>query len=529
MNQVAMLWNGLDGRRRLLTGAAALAAALMVLFLARTAATPAKALLFAGLEPSAAGQVISELDARQIPYEVRGDAIFVPEGRRDALRLSLAGGGLPGNGASGYEVLDGLSGFGTTAEMFDAAYWRAKEGELARTILALPQVRQVRVHIANPRRRPFERGAEPSASVAVSAGAAALSAEHARAIRHLVAASVAGLAPSAVTVVDADNGLAIADPLNEDMAADGADRAEQLKTQVERLLAARVGPDSVIVEVSVDADMNSETVRERVLDPAGRVAIHSDTSESTERSEGGEGAAVTVASNLPDGDAAEGGGSVRDLAETRERVNYEVSEVLTERVRRPGEIRRITVAVMVDGLREPGAAGDWRPRPQEELDALRALVESAVGFDAGRGDVITIQSLEFTRPPELGTSVGSGAAGFFERNAMSLVQLGVLSAVALAIAFFVLRPMLLRPAPEAAPALPSAELESDGDVPGEVIDGAAEEVELALAAAEEVVDAGGAELRRLEHLRGLVAERPEDAAGLLAIWLDRVDEQKEAA
>jgi flagellar M-ring protein FliF len=523
-----MLWNGLDGRRRLLTGAAALAAMLLVLLLARTAATPAKALLFAGLEPSAAGQVMAELDSRQIPYEVRGDAIFVPEGQRDALRLSLAGGGLPGNGAAGYEVLDGLSGFGTTAEMFDAAYWRAKEGELARTILALPQVRQVRVHIANPRRRPFERGAEPSASVSVSAGATPLSAEQARAIRHLVAASVSGLAPSSVTVVDADNGLAIADPLNEDMAADGADRAEQLKTQVERLLAARVGPDSVIVEVSVDADMNSETVRERLLDPSGRVAIHSDTSESTERSEGGEGAAVTVASNLPDGDAAEGGGSVRDVAETRERVNYEVSEVLTERVRRPGEVRRITVAVMVDGLRGPGADA-WRPRPQEELDALRALVESAVGFDAGRGDVVTIQSLEFTRPAELGTTVGSGAAGFFERNAMNLLQLGVLSVVALAIAFFVLRPMLLRPAPAAAPALPSADLETDGDAPGEVIDGAAEEVELALAAAEEVVDAGGAELRRLEHLRSLVAERPGDAAGLLAIWLDRDDERKEAA
>ena len=521
-----MLWNGLDGRRRLLTGAAALATMLVILFLARTVATPAKALLFAGLEPSAAGQVIAELDSRQIPYDVRGDAIFVPEGRRDALRLSLAGGGLPGNGAQGYEVLDSLSGFGTTAEMFDAAYWRAKEGELARTILALPQVRQVRVHIANPRRRPFERGAEPSASVAVSAGATPLSAEQARAIRHLVSASVARLAPSSVTVVDADNGLAIADPLNEDMAADGADRAEQLKAQVERLLAARVGPDSVIVEVSVDADMNSETIRERVLAPSGRVAIHSDTSESTERSEGGEGAAV-----LPVGDAAEGGGSVRDVAETRERVNYEVSEVLTERVRRPGEVRRITVAVMVDGLRQPGANGAaaWAPRPQEELDALRALVESAVGFDAGRGDVITIQSLEFTRPAELGVTVGSGATGFFERNAMGLVQLGVLSAVALAIAFFVLRPMLLRPAPEAAPALPPADLGAEGEAAGDVIDGAAEEVELALAAAEEVVDTGGAELQRLEHLRGLVAERPGDAAGLLASWLDRDEERKEAA
>ncbi|MEM1314329.1 MAG: flagellar basal-body MS-ring/collar protein FliF [Pseudomonadota bacterium] len=521
----------MDGRRRLLAGAAAVATMLVILFLARTAATPTKALLFAGLEPEAAGQVMTALDSRQVPYDVRGDAIFVPESERDALRLALAGSGLPGNGAAGYEVLDGLTGFGTTAEMFDAAYWRAKEGELARTILALPQVRRVRVHIANPRRRPFERGAEPSASVAVSAGAAALSADQARAIRHLVAASVAGLSPASVTVVDADNGLAIADPQNEDMVTDGADRAEQLKTQVERLLAARVGRDSVIVEVTVDADMNSETVRERLLDPSGRVAIHSDTSESTERSEGGEGGAVTVASNLPDGDAAENGGATRESAETRERVNYEVSEVLTERVRRPGEVRRITVAVMVDGLRAPGADGTpvWSPRPQDELDALRALVESAVGFDAGRGDVITIQSLEFSRPPELGATVGSGAAGFVERNMMGLVQLGVLSVVALVIAFFVLRPMLLRPEPVEAPALPLADLETEDDAPGDVIDAAAEEVEVALAAAEEVVDARGAEMARLESLRGLVAERPGDAAGLLELWFDRDEERKEAA
>lgn len=526
MTQIAALWNGLDGRRRLVAAMAAAFAVMAVLGIARMASQPPLALLYAGLEPSAAGGVVAALESRQIPYEVRGDAIYVPEGERDALRMALAAEGRPESGAAGYEVLDGLSGFGTTAQMFDAAYWRAKEGELARTILALPQVRRARVHIANPQRRPFERGSEPTASVAVGVSSGALAPSQARAIRFLVASSVAGLSAENVTVVDAENGVAVVDPEAQGAMADGADRAAELKSSVERLLTARVGADSVIVEVMVDADMNSETVRERLLDPEGRVAIHSDNTEATEQSRGGEGNAVTVASNLPDGDVNNGGGgSSRSSSETRQRVNYEVSEVLTERVRRPGEVRRLTVAVLVDGVRAPGPDGAsvWAPRPQEELDALRELVESAVGYDAGRGDEITIRTLEFARPPDLGVEARAGGSGFFERNAMGLIQLGVFAAVALAIAMLVLRPML-------AARRGGAEIdELDDAVAGELAPPAPSQVDLTMAAAEDVIDAQAVEADRLALLQGAVAERPEEAAALLAAWLEMDDERREPA
>ncbi|MEO0681541.1 MAG: flagellar basal-body MS-ring/collar protein FliF [Pseudomonadota bacterium] len=525
MTQIAALWNGLDGRRRFAAALAALAAVIGVLAIARMASQPPMALLYAGLDPAAAGGVVSALETRQSPYEVRGDAIYVPESQRDALRMALAAEGRPESGAAGYEVLDGLSGFGTTAQMFDAAYWRAKEGELARTILALPQVRRARVHIANPQRRPFERGSEPTASVAVSVSAGAIAPSQARAIRFLVASSVSGLSAENVTVVDAENGVAVVDPEAQGAIADGADRASELKASVERLLTARVGADAVIVEVMVDADMNSETVRERLLDPDGRVAIHSDNTEATEQARGGEGAAVTVASNLPDGDVNNGGGgSTRSSSETRQRVNYEVSEVLTERVRRPGEVRRLTVAVLVDGLRTPGADGApvWTPRPQEELDALRELVESAVGYDAGRGDEITIRTLEFTRPPELGVEARSGGSGFFERNAMGLIQLGVLSAVTLAIALLVLRPMI-------AARRDAMAIEDEEELATVAELGPPSELEMTMAAAEDVIDAEAVEADRLALLQGAVADRPEDAAALLAAWLDMDDERREPA
>ena len=131
MQNLIDLWSNLGNRRRAIVLGATLAMFLAVLALARMAGTPSMTLLYSGLESSAAGDVITALDAQSVAYDVRGDAIYVDGQQRDNLRMILAGQGLPATGGSGYELLDGLSGFGTTSQMFDAAYWRAKEGELA--------------------------------------------------------------------------------------------------------------------------------------------------------------------------------------------------------------------------------------------------------------------------------------------------------------------------------------------------------------------------------------------------------------
>ena len=169
MQQLINSWTALGARQRLVVMGATLAMILAVLGLTRLATQPNLALLYAGLENGAAGEVVTALEARNIPFDVRGGAIFVPESERDALRLTLASEGLPANGGQGYELLDGLSGFGTTSQMFDAAYWRAKEGELARTIVANPQIATARVHIANSSANPFQRDVTPTASISVRA------------------------------------------------------------------------------------------------------------------------------------------------------------------------------------------------------------------------------------------------------------------------------------------------------------------------------------------------------------------------
>ena len=294
MGQILSVWDALEPRKRVIAILAAIAMFAAVLGLARVASTPSLSLLYAGLDPSTSGEIVASLDGRGIAYDVRGNAIYVDSSQRDSVRMSLASEGLPANGVEGYELLDGLSGFGTTSQMFDAAYWRAKEGELARTLLATQNVRAARVHIANPVNRPFDRNTQPAASVIVTLNSGELSVSQAKAMRFLVASAVAGLSPDQVSVIDSVNGIVLAAGKEPERTAldDTTARAASMRTNIERLLAARVGAGRAIVEVNIDAELDSETVTERVLDPEGRVAISSDTEENTATSSGGNGGGV---------------------------------------------------------------------------------------------------------------------------------------------------------------------------------------------------------------------------------------------
>lgn len=443
MQPLLAVWQSLDTRRRLVVAGATLAMFAAILALSGMAGSgPSKALLYAGLDGTGAGEVVAALDRRNVAYEVRGDAIYVPATERDALRMELAGEGLPATGGAGYELLDSLSGFGTTAQMFDAAYWRAKEGELARTILASPQIRTARVHIAAPQAQPFRQSGRPSASVAVTTGGGALAPAQAKALKYLVASAVAGMRPEEVSIIDAGTGTMIA--AEEAAAADGNDRAVELKRNVERLLAARVGPGHAVVEVAVETVTERESITERKVDPASRVAISSEVEEKTSSASDSKPGAVTVASNLPTGQGAGGGSSQSSDSQSRERTNFEISETTRELQRNPGALRRLTVAVLVDGVQATDAAGApvWQPRPEEELAALRELVASAVGFDEARGDVITLKSMPFEPVPELGTAAAAGLFSGLALDPMQLIQLAVLALVALVTGLFVVRPVL---------------------------------------------------------------------------------------
>lgn len=457
LNTLLEMWNGLDGRRRglLVGGVAALVVILVIL--TRIASQPSYQLLYSGLDPAAAGEVVDALAARGVAHRIDADQIFVDATRRDELRMALAGEGLPANGPQGYELLDSLSGFGTTSQMFDAAYWRAKEGELSRTILASPSIRAARVHIANPSSDPFQPTNEVTASVALRPASGGLAPGHAQALRYLVASSIPGLRPDNVTVIDADSGQVLGGQGLMSPAADAVGRATQLQQSIERLLAARVGPGNAIVQASVELETARETILERVIDPESRVIIATDSEEVDNASTDGAAAGVTVASNLPDGDGAAGEGSSAQTTESRERVTYDMSETQREVEREPGDIRRITVAVLLNGIEQVDASGTMEtiPRPATELDALTELVRSAVGYDEARGDRVTIQSMAF----DAAAITELTEAGFADRlnlDVGQIIQTMVLALVALAIAFGVLRPLLAR-APNELNTLPPLE------------------------------------------------------------------------
>ncbi len=529
LQNVFTLWSSLDLRRRIVVVGATLAMFAAVLGLSRMAAAPDMVLLYAELEPGAAGEVIAALDQRGVPYEVSGDSILVDAVQRDGLRMALAAEGLPAVGGGGYELLDQLSGFGTTSQMFDAAYWRAKEGELAWTLLAMPEIRAARVHIASGPTRAFQSETDASASVTLTTTTGSLTEAQARAIRHLVASAVAGMRADSVQIIDTVGGLIGGEEDAEFASGQAADRAAAIKGNVERLLAARVGAGKAVVEVAVSLVSERESFTERKFDPQGRVAISSESEERTGSSTepGGD---VTVASNLPEGDAEAGEQGRSQSSETRERVNYEVSETQREVLRTPGDIRRLTVAVMVDGVASVAADGTrtWEPRSEEELATLRELVASAVGLDEARGDVLTLKTLEFQ---ELPLAEGTEAASpllpaFGPLDLMGMIQTAILAVVALVLGLFVIRPILASsaralPATEMPLALPPA-FEMSGALDGEVEP--AFPMPAFGSAMADMPDLSAVEEDPASRLRRLIEERQAESIEILRNWMETEEE-----
>ena len=540
MQQIRNVWAGLDARKKGIIVAAVLVTFVAVLGLSRMATTPTMKLLYAGLENGAAGDVVRALEQRGTAYEVRGGSIYVPASERDELRLTLASEGLPSNGGRGYELLDSLSGFGTTSQMFDAAYWRAKEGELARTIVASPHVSQARVHLANTGSNPFQRSYEPTASVSVVPTGAPITPAQANAMRHLVAAAVSGLDVAKVAVIDA-NGSLIGTPETAAASSVSDDRAKQLRERVLRLVEARVGAGNAVVEVSVDTVTETESIRERRFDPDSRVAISTETEERSDSSTNQGGGDVTVASNLPDGDGAGNEESQARTSSTRERVNYEVSETELEIIRAPGAVKRLTVAVLVNGIQEAGENGEisFAERPQDELDSLRELVASAVGFDSERGDVITLKSMDLPAVEPLGTS---GQMSLFDRmglDGMSLVQMIVLAVVSLVLGLFVIRPILAKPPALPAPRPPAltgndpdegdstpvltGEVENNETGQFEALGGPNMDSDFSPAIADPPA-LSAAPADPVERLRAMIGERQEETVEILRSWLEESGE-----
>lgn len=531
MENLQQLWVKLSLSRRILLVGASLGMFMAIIAVAMLGQRGSTSLLYAGLDSHSAGGVIAALDQAAVPYEVRGDSIYVASELRDNLRMKLAAEGLPNSTGAGYELLDGLTGFGTTSQMFDVAYLRAKEGELARTVMTMPQVKSARVHLAQAATDGYLRGRKMSASITLTTIGGAFGPERASALRHLIASAVGGMSAQDVSVIDAASGLIPLEPDQNDLVGDS--RAAEIKRNVERLLFARVGQGNAVVEVAVDINRDREAISEKTFDPKSKVTISAENEKKSETATNPD-PSVTVASNLPEGDGANNAGK-SESSEARERVNYEVSQLQRELMKEPGAIRKLQVAVLIDGERIVGADGKdvWQARSAEELEDLRALVASAAGVDEARGDTVTLRSMQFQAPPVLPASDGPSEAAFLSaEDFMTLAQLAVLAILVFVIAIFVIRPMLTarrtdangtvldnsgnveRLEPSSAFALPPAE---DFSLP-----------QMAVLDFDENGFSGGDDTTKLDpvaRLRELMARRQTESIEILRSWMEREREK----
>lgn len=434
----------------------------LLAFLALRAAEPPMGLLYADLDARDAAAVVASLERARVPHRIARDGtqVLVPEDQVARLRLTLAKEGVPAGGGVGYELFDRGESLTTTPFQQDLNRVRALEGELARTIRGLSGVRSARVHLVLPRREAFsrERGEAQASVVLTMQGAQRLDREAVQAVLHLVATAVPGLQPRQVSIVDsrgellARGGQAVAAPGS----AGGAQALEELRRAeglrlsraVEEMLERSLGPGRVRAEATVEMDFDRVQTTEERFDAENQVPRSQQS--VTESNRGVEPAPVTVAGNLPNADPAAAGGGGSQESRQEETTNFEIGKSVRSIVREHPVVRRLSVAVLVDGVSEAqeGAAPRWRERTPDELARLAALVRGAVGFDERRGDTVEVVSLRLA-DPALGGGGEETAAGFLGLRLTAglvsrLTESALIAVVALAGLLLVARPMANR-------------------------------------------------------------------------------------
>jgi flagellar M-ring protein FliF len=387
--------------------AAIAAAVLFGVFWVATHAQGPMGLLYSGLDLAEAGRIGQKLDELKVPYQAQGDGsvLLVPRDQVAHVRMELAAGGLPNQSGTGYELLDQQSPMNMTSFMQRVQRTRAMEGELARTIVALDGVRTARVHIVMPERDTFARdAASPTASIAVVMnGPMRLSPSQAAAIRLLVAGAVPGLQREAVSVLDPSGivlGAESADmPAGDHLAQVAASREQALQLAVTSLLEPLVGRGRVRVSASVAINTAREVSQVVKYDPLSQVERSKQTQNDQERTDDShQKPAVSVAQNLPTPQQPpapdpSSGQTSSSNSHNGQTVNFEINTTHEDTVREPGDTRRISVAVLVDGMTD--AKGIWQPTSREQLDRIAGLAKAAVGYDAKRGDVVTVDTMRF--------------------------------------------------------------------------------------------------------------------------------------
>ena len=413
------------------------------------------AVLYTDLEMEDAKQIVQHLETANIKYRLtkNGTEILVPGEDVNKMRIDTADLAMASKGSNvGYEIFDNTDALGSTNFVQNVNLIRALEGELARTIRSVDHIKSARVHLVLPKREMFSREEQmPTASVVIKTDGGKLSLESIHSIQQLIAAAVPKLDVKNVSIVDSAGNLLTNNFEDEEavtVANNEALRLEQerkMSLQVQNLLEKSVGEGKVRAQVNLDMDFDQIVTNEEIYDPDSQVVRSQATVTDNSTTDNVE-QPVSVAQNIPNGDmVAAGTGSVSRKSRTEETVNYEISKVVRNKVKNSGTIKRLGVAVIVDGIYERNAEGKvvYRDRTPEEMEQIRSLVKSAVGFDAERGDMVEVANMKFaSNQPEIETVSEVLIMGFTKDELIRIAEGIGVAIVAILVILLVIRPLI---------------------------------------------------------------------------------------
>lgn len=532
-------------------------------FIAVRSSAPSLSLLYSDLSTADATEISAKLDNANVPYALSEDGTKVSVPHKDIAkaRMLLAAEGLPRKGAMGNELFDQKQTFGKTSFEMNNTAKRALEGELARTIATMDQVRSAKVTVVFAQRELFSKDVgEATASVFLNLrNAGNIGNEQIMAIRQLVASAVPKLKPGKVAVIDqSGNLLARAD---DDMGRDALSRnaddmrksyETRTKQSIEDIVGRVVGFEKV--RAAVTAKMNFDVLNRNSesYNPDGQVvrSTQSVTEENSDTSASSNGnGAVTVANNLPGlpngGNAAQAGSKNNRTEET---TNYEITKTVETLVREGGEIEKLSISVLVDGSYAPDTAAqkpkdapaDWTapmkytPRSADELAKIASLVKSAVGYDESRGDTVEVVNMQFAQSEMFDPApvANDTIFGFPKSDILGMAETMALSLVAILVILLVLRPLAIHFA--AAARAPRTAGEGGGDAP--MLAGGPQQAQLAGPGGTAGMISGPSELESMidmssvegkvkassvQKISDLVTNHPNETVSVIRQWMSQ--------
>jgi flagellar M-ring protein FliF len=457
--QLTSAFKGMSATQRVMVAAISMTVLLALAGLGIWAGQESKGVLAANISPTEASSIVAQLDKLQVPYELSSDqrTILVPESRVGALRLKFAGDGLLTGDKLGFEKLEN-AGLGTTDFSQKVIHRRAMEAQLAKTIMSLQQVSEATVHITPSNDSPFVTDKEDAkASVLLKLrGSRMLPDENTQAIVNLVAASVEGLKPEQVVIIDQYSRILSRTGRDPMVGASDAQKKvareeeDYMVRRVTELLEPVVGMGKVRATAHVELDFDKVKINEEKFDPQGQVERSvQQKDEKIQKRDAGSGVPGTASNVAP----ATGGASanVTENSDKKETTtNFEISKTVRAIDQATGSVKRMTLAVIVDHVStwDKDAKGEavlkQTPRSADELKKIRDQVSAAVGIQPKRGDELTVENMAFATLQVNPKEAAEAKTQFWFDLARQYAPGFIWGIVGLAIFFMLILPMLRR-------------------------------------------------------------------------------------